>query len=193
MIADLISLQGLWGTLAISCLVFGLAPGAVLRFAVLMFPAGDERRKELIAELYAVPRWERPIWVFEQLEVAGCEGIGERMRRRRKARALAAADRVQEPSDTTTPTLLLDPSAIHSINTTTTLDGNAVEIRPRPLGDKHWELRWTDAQVAVLETELNRVALAQQDELNLRTFEARALGGLKRTCLKKPDDDGSVR
>lgn len=85
MIAEVISLKGLWGTLVMTWLVFGFAPGAVLRLAVLMFPRGDERRKVLIAELYVVPRWERPVWVAQQLEVAAFEGIGERIRRRHLA------------------------------------------------------------------------------------------------------------
>jgi uncharacterized protein YegJ (DUF2314 family) len=33
----------------------------------------------MLAELHRVPRWERPFWVFEQLEVALFEGIWERV------------------------------------------------------------------------------------------------------------------
>jgi hypothetical protein len=83
-IAELIGLKGLWSTLFMACLVFGFAPGAILRIAVMMFPGDDPRRKELLAELYAVPRWERPVWVAEQLEVTSFEGIAERRRRRRQ-------------------------------------------------------------------------------------------------------------
>ncbi|HEY3895572.1 MAG TPA: hypothetical protein VGL88_09410 [Pseudonocardiaceae bacterium] len=38
-----------------------------------MYPKDDLRRDELIAELYAVPRIVRPLWVVKQLEVALCE------------------------------------------------------------------------------------------------------------------------
>jgi hypothetical protein len=60
-------------------LIYGFAPGAFLRLIVLAFHRDDPRRRELLAELRAVPRWERPMWVFEQLEVALFEGIFERI------------------------------------------------------------------------------------------------------------------
>jgi hypothetical protein len=68
-----------WKTFLVALLVFGFAPGAVLRLIVLAFDRDDPRRDELLAELHAVPRWERPFWVFEQLEVALFEGIWERL------------------------------------------------------------------------------------------------------------------
>jgi hypothetical protein len=73
-----------WKTFVVSLLVFGLYPGAVLRLIVLAYPRDDPRRRELLAELYGVPRLERPYWVMEQLEVALFEGLGERIRRRIK-------------------------------------------------------------------------------------------------------------
>ncbi|MBV8540955.1 MAG: hypothetical protein JO063_14370 [Pseudonocardiales bacterium] len=69
-----------WHSLLLALVVFGLAPGVCLRLVVLAYPRGDPRRAELIAELYAVPRWERPLWVAEQLEVALFEGLGHRRR-----------------------------------------------------------------------------------------------------------------
>ena len=65
-----------WKTFLVALLVFGFAPGAVLRLIVLAFDRNDPRRDELLAELHAVPRWERPFWVFEQLEVALAEASG---------------------------------------------------------------------------------------------------------------------
>ena len=65
--------------LLIALLVFGFAPGAILRMIVLVFPPEDPRRRELLAELHAVPRIERPFWVVEQLEVALFEGLWERI------------------------------------------------------------------------------------------------------------------
>ncbi len=70
-----------WRALVAAVVVFGFAPGAVLRLIVLVFGRSDPRRRELLAELHAVPRWERPVWVAEQLEVALAEGIGGRLAR----------------------------------------------------------------------------------------------------------------
>jgi hypothetical protein len=68
-----------WPTFLILLLVFGFAPGAALRLIVLAFDREDPRRQELLAELHAVPRVERPFWVAEQLEVALIEGLGYRL------------------------------------------------------------------------------------------------------------------
>ncbi|HMG44894.1 MAG TPA: DUF2314 domain-containing protein [Acidimicrobiales bacterium] len=68
-----------WRTLLLSILVFGFAPGAALRIIVLAFHREDPRRQELLGEIYAVPRWERPYWVAQQLEAAIFEGLGGRI------------------------------------------------------------------------------------------------------------------
>ena len=68
-----------WPTFVAALIVFGFAPGAVLRVIVLAFPRDDPRRKELLAEVYAVPRAERPFWVVQQLEVAIFEGLRDRL------------------------------------------------------------------------------------------------------------------
>lgn len=60
-------------------IIFGFAPGAALRLIVLAFPRDDPRRRELLAELHAVKRVERPFWVVEQLEVAIFEGLWGRV------------------------------------------------------------------------------------------------------------------
>lgn len=69
-----------WPTFLTLLFVFGFAPGAFLRLIVLAYYRDDPRRRELLAELHAVPRWERPVWVCEQIEEALFEGIGERIR-----------------------------------------------------------------------------------------------------------------
>jgi hypothetical protein len=76
MIAQLLA----WPTLGIALLVFGFAPGAVMRLIVLFYRRGNPRRQELLGELYAVPRIERPFWVVEQLEVALFEGLRDRIK-----------------------------------------------------------------------------------------------------------------
>lgn len=68
-----------WPAFLVALLVFGFAPGAVLRLIVLAFHRDDPRRSELLAEIHAVPRLERPFWVLEQLEVALFEGIWGRV------------------------------------------------------------------------------------------------------------------
>jgi hypothetical protein len=69
-----------WQSFVAALVVYGFAPGALLRLICLAFPRDDPRRHELRAELYAVPRPVRPFWVIEQLEVALFEGLGERLR-----------------------------------------------------------------------------------------------------------------
>lgn len=68
-----------WQSFLVALVVFGFAPRAALRVIVLAFPRDDPRRHELLAEVHAVPRLERPVWVFEQLEVALFEGLGDRI------------------------------------------------------------------------------------------------------------------
>ncbi len=79
MITELLDAIVSWRTLLVALVVFGFAPGALLRLIVLAFRRDDPRRSELLAELHAVPRLERPFWVFEQLEVALFEGIHGRV------------------------------------------------------------------------------------------------------------------
>jgi len=67
-------------TFVLILLIYGFAPGALLRIIVLAFRADDPRRAELRAELYAVPRLERPLWVAEQIEVAIWEGLWGRLK-----------------------------------------------------------------------------------------------------------------
>lgn len=77
--SDLVGAVASWRALLGSLLIFGFAPGAITRVLALAFRKEDPRRAELLGELYAVPRWERPLWVAQQLEVAIFEGIGSRL------------------------------------------------------------------------------------------------------------------
>jgi hypothetical protein len=91
---DLLSQIINWRTLVGIVVVFGFAPGAALRIIVRAFERSDPRRRELLGELYAVPRWERPVWVAQQLEVALFEGVAGRMAK--SYRRLAPARRTSE-------------------------------------------------------------------------------------------------
>ncbi|WP_148286371.1 hypothetical protein [Microbacterium sp. B19] len=70
-------------TLGVAVLVWGFAPGLVNRLMARIYPTTDPRRREMIAELYTVPRWEQPFWVAQQAERALFEGIPARARDRR--------------------------------------------------------------------------------------------------------------
>lgn len=76
MMSDLLAVSSApWLSLGIALVMFGFAPGLLLAAILKLFATDDPRRKELQAELHAVPRWERPFWVFEQFEVALREGL----------------------------------------------------------------------------------------------------------------------
>lgn len=75
---ELVGVTGALGPFAIALVIFGLAPGFVLAAIVRLIP-DVERRRELQAELYEVPRWEQPFWVAQQLEVAIRLGLAPRV------------------------------------------------------------------------------------------------------------------
>jgi hypothetical protein len=62
MMTELLDTTIPWRTLLVVLTLFGFAPGFCLRLLVLIYPRDDPRRTELIAELYAMPRHERPFW-----------------------------------------------------------------------------------------------------------------------------------
>jgi hypothetical protein len=67
-------------------LVFGVAPGFVLRLLVMLYPKDDPRRRELVAELYTLGHLERLLFVGEQFETALFEAIPARLAARRGRR-----------------------------------------------------------------------------------------------------------
>jgi hypothetical protein len=67
--------------------MFGFLPAFVLRVIVRLYPKNDPRRRELIAELYILKRFERPMWVAEQIETGLFEGPSARRRERRARRS----------------------------------------------------------------------------------------------------------
>jgi hypothetical protein len=84
-----------WPTLGCALLVYGFAPGALLRLIVLLYPRDHPRRRELIGELYGVPRIKRPFWVAEQLETALFEGLHCRLAAGRARRMVPAVIHVR--------------------------------------------------------------------------------------------------
>lgn len=68
-----------WPTFLLIVAVFGFFPGFTLRILVLGYRKEDPRRKELVAELYVLPYWKRPLWVAEQLETVAFDGVWPRV------------------------------------------------------------------------------------------------------------------
>jgi hypothetical protein len=108
-----------WPTLLTALLVWGFAPGAVLRLIVLVYPRDHPRRRELLGELYAYPLVQRPFWVAQQLEIAFFEGLRGRFSAWRTARKLRSEPRAtrtvtgwrvgdEEVSDLTSAMVLAD-------------------------------------------------------------------------------------
>jgi AAA domain len=75
-----------WQTLLFVLIVFGFAPGFVLRLLVRLYPPRDPRRRELVSELYAMDRIKRPLFVVEQLETVLFEGLPHRLHALRQPR-----------------------------------------------------------------------------------------------------------
>ena len=74
-----------WSTYLVVLLAYGFVPGFPLRAIVRLYPKDHPRRRELVAELYAVEYWKRPLFVLQQLETAISEGIPARCQGFRRA------------------------------------------------------------------------------------------------------------
>lgn len=81
-----------WPSLLLVVVVFGFAPGLCLRLIVLAYPREDSRRDELIAELYAVPRIQRPLWVPSSWRWR-CSRVSDTGYRQLSAGSLVGAER----------------------------------------------------------------------------------------------------
>lgn len=77
---ELIEIIASWRSLLLVLVVFGFAPGFVLRLLVRIYPKDDPRRTELISELYMLGRAERLLFVAEQLETVLFEGAPHRVK-----------------------------------------------------------------------------------------------------------------
>lgn len=80
---ELVEVAADWRLLLLALLIFGVAPGVLLRVLVHVYPKDHPRREELVGELYGITMAARPFWVAQQLETALFEGIPARARRHR--------------------------------------------------------------------------------------------------------------
>lgn len=80
-----------WWLLLSIPVVFGLAPRFLARAVARAYPKGHPRRAELRAEVEAVPRWEQPLWVFDQLDLVLFDALPLRRQRRLLAWSVAGS------------------------------------------------------------------------------------------------------
>ena len=99
---ELLQTAGL-GLVLLSILVFGVAPGLVLRTLVLIYPKDDPRRRDLVADLYDVPFLERPLFVGQQVETVLFEGVPQRLRSVTRARRIAGRPDADPPAPPPAP------------------------------------------------------------------------------------------
>lgn len=77
-LAQLVMTWGV-GTLFMAALIFGFFPTFVVNVLVRVYPKGHPRRRELIAEMEAIPRRERLIWTAEQVATALFDAVPSRI------------------------------------------------------------------------------------------------------------------
>jgi Mg-chelatase subunit ChlI len=94
-VSEYLDLVKLLPAFLLALLIFGFAPGFILRLLLLLYPRDDARRAELLGELYAMSRVKRPMWVAEQIETALFEGPQRRVRARRARQAVEEAAKAQ--------------------------------------------------------------------------------------------------
>ncbi|WP_344923597.1 hypothetical protein [Saccharopolyspora gregorii] len=92
---ELISAAASWQSLVTILIVFGLAPGILLRLILLVYPKGDPRRIEHLASLYKMSWWERPLFVASQLEGAVSDGLPLRFKAYSKKKQAVERNRMQ--------------------------------------------------------------------------------------------------
>jgi hypothetical protein len=103
-----------WPTLGCALLIWGFAPGVALRLIVLLFPPDHPRRRELLGELYGVPRIDRPFWVAEQLGTGLSDGLGSRLASWRARRMVPASIHVALGGRECTLQLRVTPELWHA-------------------------------------------------------------------------------
>jgi hypothetical protein len=93
---ELIEAAASWQTLLGAVVIFSLIPEVALQVIVKIYPATHPRRRELVADLAIVPRWERPFWVAEQAVTVVFEGVPLRIGHCRVALASGSSLRVHQ-------------------------------------------------------------------------------------------------
>lgn len=135
-----------WPSLLLVIFIFGFAPGFALRLLLKIYPLDDPRRRELLSELYAVPRLERPFWVAEQLETALLEGIPLRARyvkhkrgQQQIERAIEILRRQMTPwSSPSSPF-----SSMHALRTQSPPSPGLPSSAHLPPGKQRWQGYWS--------------------------------------------------
>jgi hypothetical protein len=89
---DLLELVSTWGvgTVLTTAALFGFFPKFMMHLIVLVYPPDHPRRRELPAELAALPHRNRLMWVGEQLATMFFDAVPARtrdVRARRRAQA----------------------------------------------------------------------------------------------------------
>jgi hypothetical protein len=87
-----------WHFVVIVLLVFGFAPGAVLRIVVKAWPKGDPMRGALRGDFAVRSHWERPFFVAAQIDNALFDGLGARRSLQSKTTGLKTMDNRRDPS-----------------------------------------------------------------------------------------------
>ncbi|MBE1496447.1 hypothetical protein H4696_003547 [Amycolatopsis lexingtonensis] len=106
MTKELLALVTQWGfgTVLTVAALFGFFPKFVVNLIVLVYPPDHPRRRELPAELEAVPLRERLTWVFGQCATVLFDGVPARVRDlRSRIRPAAGPDAPESPEPATPP------------------------------------------------------------------------------------------
>jgi len=185
MVTELLDAIVSWKTFLVVLVVFGFAPGAVLRLIVLAFHRDDPRRREMLAELHRVPRWERPLWVSEQLEVVLFEGIWERVWG-------VIARRILRRNNTGSPIIWhrsMSSSGYGSVEVAFVYDQElARDLKNRPEGESRLKAALIDGQVTLRDSNNQRGPVLRFNEAEWQAF----LDGIRRGEFNRDRHDAQV-
>lgn len=95
---ELVAMWGV-GTVLTTAALFGFFPKFAMHLIVLVYPPDHPRRRELPAELAALPHRKRLMWVAEQLATMFFDAVPARVRDVRARRAQARLRRKRPNTD----------------------------------------------------------------------------------------------
>jgi len=101
-----IVLMGGAGVLAVA-VITGFIPVLATKLIVRLYPPGDARRQELVAELLVVPFHDRPAWVLQYLALGLTEGLSARRRAREQVLRGSSAMSITRTVDVLAALLML--------------------------------------------------------------------------------------